>query len=522
MPKESFLFVPYNAGNKNLAEAKITNSDARSHAAAVSRQRRDNKRLRLQLGLQESNRTALVSLPSTQPHDQPEPGSSPPAVFVSDNDERPKSPESEVAGTEDDEKRVQRRQHMRAMQFSWRTGNLSAEVSISGGLRVDPFGFTPRDDFARSSVDYFTQVVCPVNQPIYAIFNVTNIYTSYWLELMQHEDYRPAGVAMVGAIMQRVCNPSSKTSQDVHAQQALAISRLQRKFAEAQESMVNDDISIITVLALANLARFLGDNRSFEMHKSNVKRMVAQRGGLDALGHDGLLAASVSQFDSFWVIQKDGEALFSTSRPMHQLVYPAFPLSFDVRDNFVKLPMGFQSLILKGKVSVELTDVLGRIAEASEKGIQSLSPGNMWHSERRKYRDFLEACPSLATPDASITTIEKHLTLALLLYCASAFTNARSSTSLFGASRLELTRLLRQEDHSSWSQPEIECLYWMCAVCVDSWRQNEQGPALLPKGMTLLPKFEELKNNMTCHNALDKFFPISATLSNTSENDTND
>lgn len=519
MPKESFLFVPYTGANKNNAEAKLTNSDARSHAAAVSRQRRDNKRLRLQLGLHDGSGTNTVARSPIQHSEQPQ--TSPTASLTPEPHDGVESSDDSALVVESG-RRVQRRQHMKAMQFSWRAGNLSADLKITGGLRTDPFGFTPRDEFARSTVDYFMQVISPVNQPIYAIFNVTNIYTTYWLELMQHEDYRPAGVAMVGAIMQKVCNPTSRISQDVQAQQALAVSRLQKKYTEAKALALSDDISIITVLALANLARFLGDNKVYEMHKTNMKHMVSHRGGMKALGHDGLVAASVSQWDSFWTIQKDGEALFSTSRPEHQLIYPAFPLSFDVRDNFVKLPVGFQSLILKGKISVELIDVLGRTADVNDKGIQALSPGNMWHSETRKYRDFLEACPSLATPDAAITTIEKHLTLALLLYCANAFTDARSSTSLFGASRLELTRLLQQEDYSSWSQPELECLYWMCAVCIDSWRQKDHSSALLPKGQDLQPKLEELKDKMTCHNALDKFFTIITDPGTMVQHDTKD
>ncbi|KAK5077976.1 hypothetical protein LTR51_000160 [Lithohypha guttulata] len=502
MSKDSFLFVPYHAGNPDLAAHKLANSDARSHAAAVSRQRRETRRLKTRFGVENSNDptpaihgiAAKLSTEAVRPEDYDH-GS----VHDLMQDDTLSAGKSGSC--------MQHRQEMRAMQFTWRAGNLTADLQISGGLRIDPFGFTPSDDFARSAIDYFTQVISPINQPIYAIFNVTNIYTSYWLELMQHEDYRPVGIAMVGAIMS-ACNPASRMSKEVKSNQTLALSRLQKRHKEAQraEEPVHDDVSIITVLGLANLARFLGDNRSYDVHRSNVKSMVLSRGGMHALGHQGLAAASVSQWDSFWTIQEDGIPLFPESRLEHRLVYPAFPLSPDLRDVFMKLPVGFQSLVLKGMISVELMDVLGRTAEAVVHGVEALSPGNMWHSQKRRYRDFLEACPTLAIPDASKTMIEKYLTLALFLYCANAFTHARSSSSLFGASRIELTRLLLRENHSSWLQLEKECLYWMCVVCIDAWRQHETKLRLLPKGQSLIPLLKHIKKDIGTHDVLQRFF----------------
>lgn len=266
-----------------------------------------------------------------------------------------------------------------------------------------------------------------------------------------------------------------------------------------------DDIAIITVLALASLARFLGDLKTYETHRRNMQQMVRSRGGLSALGHDGLVKCVLQQYDSFWVFETEGIPLFSDSRPEHIPVYPAFPLSEDLREIFVKLPAGFQSLILKGKVSVELFDVLGRVVDASTSGVHALTPGNMNHSELRQYNDFVEALPCLGTPDSLKTTIEKDLCLAILLYCFHSFTTARSSVSLYAASRTELTRLLLQVDEQRHPPPEQECLYWICAVCVDSWRKNGPSSPLLPQGAALLPILKRLKNGSASTNVLQKF-----------------
>jgi len=397
---------------------------------------------------------------------------------------------------------------MRAMQFSWRAGNVASDLKIIGGTRTDPFGYAPQSDYGRAVVDYFWQVISPVNQPIYAIFDVTNIFTSYWMELMSHEDYVYAGLAMVGAMMQKASRPDSGPSSDVKANKASAIARLRKKHKDALSTGRNtmDDIAIIAVLALASLSRFLGDLDAYQMHRRSMREMVRVRGGLDALGHDGIVKCVLQQYDSFWVFETDGTPLFSDSRPEHIPVYPAFPLSEDLREIFTKLPAGFQSLILKGKVSVELFDVLGRMVDASTSGVLALVPGNMNHTKLRRYNDFVAALPCLGTQDPTKTTIEKDLCLAILLYCFHAFTTARSSVSLYAASRTELTRLLLHLDENRYSLPERECLYWICAVCVDSWRTKGPSSLLLPQGAALQPILKRLKSGSPSNNILQKFF----------------
>lgn len=503
MPKESFLFVPYHGGQKSSG-TKVTNSDARSHAAAVSRSRRDNTRLQNQAALQKSINTQVVPIDHSKAdesssNDESEWLSTPSQASGSDM-----SPTSKPSGLV----HRRRRQHMKAMQFSWRAGYGSAELSMSASIPSSPTTAAEFGTFGLAVVDYYKKVIAPVNQPIYAIFNVTNVYTSYWMRLLQDEDYRPAGFAMVGAVMQRVIQPNAQPSDDVRHNQMTAISRVQKRFASAVKSgrSIGDDMLIITVLALASLARFLGDLTSYMKHKDKMRSMVASRGGLNALGHEGLVKCALLQWDSFWVFETRGTPLFSDARPEHIPVYPAFPLSTDLREIFVKIPVGFQSLIMKGKISVELIEVLGRTTDATEGGVDSISSGSDHHSKHRKYNDFIEACPFLATPDTSKIPLEKYICLALLLYCSNTFTTARSSAALYASSRMELTRLLWRDDYSSLAQPEIECLFWVCVVCVDSWRQNTPRSTLLPTGQELLPTLQKLTAILSGQNSIYKFF----------------
>lgn len=504
MPKASFLFVPYRTGPQSQADAKLANSDARSHAAAVSRQRRDNK-VRLKLGWQ----------PSLHPT---------PASNDQSPDSRRNSKDSEATDIDQSESsdvlhilddclkpgtaRAHRRQHMRAMQFSWRAGNVNGDPKLSPSLSLAPVASLQGDTYAQAVVDYFRHAIAPIYHPMYAIFDVTNVFTSYWFELMSHDEYTNAGLAMVGAIMERLSNPSTTQSDNNKAYQAKALARLRKKYAESAHNGRNaaDDITIIVVLAFANLARFLGDTESYKTHRRNMQEMVKSRGGLDQLGDQGLVKCALMQYDTFWIFEPNGTALFPDARPEHIPVYPAFPLSSDLREVFVKLPVGFQSLILKGKISVELIDVLGRAAEASVNGISSITTGDIYNSPIRKNHDFLEACPTLRLPDDARNIIEKKICLALLMYCANTFTQARSSTSVYLASRTELTRLLSQSMESLLLPQEDECLFWVCVICVDSWRKDGPLSPLLPQGLNLLPHLKHMGTGLLPQNVLQKFF----------------
>lgn len=490
MSKSSFLFVPYHAGSRK-------NSDARSHAAAVSRQRRGKTSPKYQRVLQKPATLKVVSAADTE------------VKNASDEEEcdghTNRSPTATKSTT--GMVRGQCRQRMRAMQFSWRAGNCAADFNTSDSPPPTPCDFTESDGFGQRVIDYYKQVISPVNRAVYKIFNVTNLYTSYWMQLLQDEHYKPAGLALAGAVMERATWPDREPSEDVELNQATAVSRLQKSYHKALESGsgVADDIIIITVMTLASLARLLGDSQGYETYKNNLKLMVSLRGGLGALGHNGLAKCALLQWDSFWILETQETPLFSDARPERRAVYPAFPLSPDVRDMFVRLPVGFQSLVIKGRISVELIEVLSRTADAAESGIDSLGSESIHDSQIRRYSDFVEACPCLDSQTGE-SRLEKQICLGLLLFCSNAFTSARSSAALYVSCRMELSRMLSQNEIASFRLPERECLFWVCAICIDSWRKSGSDSPLLPQGESLLPILRTLRGDVTSENILQKFF----------------
>lgn len=495
MAKESFLFVPYHGGQHDNAATKLTNSDARSHAAAVSRQRRDNKRLKQQTEC----KSTITPTQSATNDDQ--------AYSQEDHQRRQQSIKGPSHANEE-AKAVEvvsrRRQHMRAMQFSWRAGHSNSPMHYNSGTRVDPFGVALDSDFGHAAVDYFWQIISKMNQPVYAIFNVSNTYGPFWGELMMNDDYRPAGLAVVGAIMNRASNATRDATEMVKHYQNAAVIRLHKRYSSIN-NFVADDTTIMLVTTLAQLAAVLGDFESHETHRQMVRRMVDQRGGLEALGHGGLLKCVLLQWDSFWAFTAGGQPLFSRPQPQPIPVYPAFPLNVEVRQTFNKLPHGFQTLIFKGRISYGMIEILSRVVDAQNSELDDIA-ANMAHTEMRRHTDFAEACPCLDSGDESKLTLEKEICLAALLYCFNEFVTERSHVSLFAASRRELTRLLEQTSSFEYNSPERECLVWMYAVCIVSWTMGVPADTIPPQAAKLHQLYANMSSNMDTEACLRDFF----------------
>jgi hypothetical protein len=94
--------------------------------------------------------------------------------------------------------------------------------------------------------------MAPNHAPIYKIFNVRNVYTSYYFELLQNEDFLYTGVASVQAVIDQLRSPSQKPSQNVLRHIGKAMSNLRRRLE--RPGATADDLTIMTVLFLAVVA----------------------------------------------------------------------------------------------------------------------------------------------------------------------------------------------------------------------------------------------------------------------------
>jgi hypothetical protein len=91
----------------------------------------------------------------------------------------------------------------------------------------------------------------------------------------------------------RTTGPSTHVRQLVQT----AISKLRQNLGIDDASSVKaSDATIIAALFLGHMANGLGDPEAFQMHRQGIRTMIDFRGGLDALGLDGMVKCSVLQY----------------------------------------------------------------------------------------------------------------------------------------------------------------------------------------------------------------------------------
>ncbi|KIW89837.1 uncharacterized protein Z519_09266 [Cladophialophora bantiana CBS 173.52] len=500
------------------------------------------------------------------------------------------------------------------------------------GTRADPFDCIPRRHAHSPSVnaviDYHAQIMAPNHAPIYKIFNVTNVYTSYYFELLTHPDFLYTGVASVQAIIDHLSrrpDDASGPSENVLRHIGTAMVRLRRRLGRVQremreqeaeeaerereketqrrrrrqrekrkdghdvsvdiapdnghqrrddeqeedspepaakdrsnnETLLVDDMTIMTVLFLAVVTRAINDLPSHEIHKRTIATLVAARGGLQNLhGHDGLARCTLMQWESFWALNT-GSSIFPESRPAYQPVYPSVQIlassSSPLAQKVASLPLGFQALAHQRRLALDVLEVLSRTAEAHAEQMRHstiVTPSDVFRTKPRRFQDFWEACTCLGAPDEvhtrlaedgvteeemMVPNLEKMIVLALLLYCLHTFSPMRAVTAVYNGSRMKLTtdapRRVRRTSHSTPMRAftsrnpssdkdaiaEIEIdieseesvLLWIWFNLVDSWRAAND--ALLPQGLTLMRDLRRRFPEVTatwegCEDGLRRFF----------------
>ncbi len=128
---------------------------------------------------------------------------------------------------------------------------------------------------------------------------------------MRDPDFAYTGVCLTLRVMDMSRDPNNaKVSDRVLKALGIALSRLRTRLASADKAI--DDVSITAVSFMAATAvsstrqksaaaadetqKAIGDLASHQKHKEALKYMVQARGGLDALGHDGMDKCMLLQY----------------------------------------------------------------------------------------------------------------------------------------------------------------------------------------------------------------------------------
>ncbi|KIX97983.1 uncharacterized protein Z520_06062 [Fonsecaea multimorphosa CBS 102226] len=388
-------------------------------------------------------------------------------------------------------------------------------------VSVDPLYWLPyeKDEAAYQAVDYYANTAAPALRPLYEIFNMTSTYTSLFLEcIIDSESFYHAGVARLRVTEDLLRNPGSKPALSVLLHQAKAISYLRHEISQAPEPTT---MMLATILFLIAIDIALGQHTSADMHRINLARLVRARGGLSALGYDGFVKATFMQsvgnrlsriianismvrFDNIYALERGPSVLVPL--PRYRPKYPQFPLSPRLSQIIIDFPDGFRCLTHRRILPLDMIELLFRISATVRRcaGRATYVPlnksENPFHSKRRKYDSLSDACPWLFAPDDKVHPLLKPLTMALALWCCTAYYTIRASTVIYtGFLRALTMRLLREPitpKPSTSSQADLEgaadeedCALWIWMVTLDAWRPDGAAKPH-PFGKGLFARFQ--------------------------------
>ncbi|EXJ81164.1 hypothetical protein A1O3_07454 [Capronia epimyces CBS 606.96] len=377
-----------------------------------------------------------------------------------------------------------------------------------GGTRIDPFNSYPgqQTPCVAGALDYYTQVLSPLHQPLLVAVNVANPTMSWAFPvIMSHESAFHAAVALSQAYLEKARCSTASPSQEIYFHRYKAASILRDQLLKLEGPP--DDGILVTVLALASLdVMYKQDHLS---SRKGVALMVAMKGGLDNLGLRGIVKAFLIQFDYFWTLETRTQTIFPLSKPSKQRVYPQYPLQDPILSIISTLPSGFAAIARQGSLGVDIIHILSRVSMFLHFKTSKL-PLVIEKDpvpEGQDYPDIFDACSCLHSAASTRHSLEKNICLAIILFSFDIHTPTDSHTTItaYRGSRQELTRSLSFTPHRN--PDERACLIWIWMVVISSWRVNA---ALSHEGLSLsrmfCTKFEEARTWTSIETAMRRFF----------------
>lgn len=258
--------------------------------------------------------------------------------------------------------------------------------------------------------------------------------------------------------------------------------------------------------------------------------MIKARGGLNNTGHRGLVKSMVRQFappasiplaicfDQESNLEPDEtleskDPFFDEIHPSIADMAPKLPLNAELNETIKPLPLGFQCLVLQGKISLKTIELLCRIEAALKESpqVQARNYRNQSPStggwKQARYSDFWECCPSISRPGADL---EKFLCLSLLLYTANEFGPERvghKGMALYGGPRVVLATEIGLLNRVQLTPFQRHCWMWIWWVVIESWHEEnkmtETGTLLMKQFWATFP---EVRGWKELERTLQRFF----------------
>lgn len=349
-------------------------------------------------------------------------------------------------------------------------------------------------------VSMFFETMMDSYTAAYSAFNVPNIIKQEWPLYMNHEVFLYTEAAAIQGLYDSLQNPTKPPSVTVLKYKAKALQSLKRELMATKNGQL-DDYLVMSIFVLASLDLMAGDSIAHNAHKQILRTAFAAAGGLHNYG--SFVRNTTMRLNSFWRSTPDEPTspavpLLAPSRAPQ---LPSHPYPPELCNLIATLPPGFSELAVQRKLPLDILEVLGRIADPSQKPLPSLSPSmNDNRSPKStcgKYLDFWESCPSLSasstgTPNGE-PPLERILALALLVYATNrdATNPLRMYNCITNGAIYDLAHDLPNCE-SRRPKSEEHCLFWIWTVAVDANRDrfgvlNGPGEVLLEQQKRRFP-----------------------------------
>lgn len=348
-------------------------------------------------------------------------------------------------------------------------------------------------------VAMFFETMMPSYTASYNAFNVPNIIKQEWPSYMCHEVFLYTEAAAIQGLYESLQDPTKPPSRQVLKYKAKALSCLKEELMKI-ENVQLDDYLVMSIFVLASLDLMAGDESAHDAHKKILRSAFAAAGGLHTYG--SFVRNTTMRLDSFWrsTASEPTTPAVPLLQPSRAPQLPSHPFAPDLCTLIGNLPTGFQELALQQKLPLDVLEVLGRIADPSQKPLPSLLRSDSSKSssiDNRSptttcgmYLDFWESCPSLSSTTTSTEhngepALERLLSLALLIYATNrdATNPLRMYNCITNGAIYDLTYDLPQCE-TRRAADEEHALFWIWSVTVDAMR--DRFGQLTSQGETLL------------------------------------
>lgn len=361
-----------------------------------------------------------------------------------------------------------------------------------GCFREEQFAGIPGGSTAevRSIVDFEIHIINPAHDFVTDVFDVTNIH-AFYIPFLHNPLFYHVGLLLIGSVHKRLQSgaayqSSSKLLQ--HRGRAMTRIREHLKNPDWQKTDQNEGL-IPAILSLALFEKVTGHPENARQHLRGLMTIINTLGGLEYLLATSSFEqrALVTHFEGVFAMSQ-GWSIFERDVKRRKPSYPSVPIDAELQTSLKKLPLGFHSLVMEGKLCLHTIKILQRAVDFDMGGKDEAARRFRANrkNESRAYATFIEACPILlAADDTQSVLIDKMICLALLLFSTSISHTIDGNTSFFSMSKIVLESKMHR--FQPCSNTEFECLVWLFLITIDSYRTSGlRGCTLKPGGLELL------------------------------------